>query len=317
MRLTSRARTCSLPARPSRPASASWPTKAAIVLLSCFVAGIAAASAQCGITQSCPSTTPGIFPTITTICPSNMCLRDTQIREKYERENNCIFPDSSLCGGKKVDADTQCCIKDARTNKSRIRQKQYTSLDKNFDWNAYRQECVEMQQSEAPPDALWKQCVVGQRHSAADNYPVMKVEANGKARSYCIDGCSTPPKALQAAAVVGTFIFADRNNPTGGGEGGIGEASSFLDACSAHDKCYQTCNQNNQADCDDAMLASMNTTCDGIPEDHETTFSGNFGTKTENTRAACRLAANRMHQVLGNFGSTAFGMRRQQYCQCC
>lgn len=174
------------------PASASWLTKAAIVLSACFVMGIAAASAQCGITQSCPSTTPGIFPTITTICPSNICLRDTQIREKYERENNCIFPDSSLCGGKKVDADTQCCIKDARTNKSRIRQKQYTSLDKSFDWNAYRQECEDMQQSEAPPDALWKQCVVGQPHSDKDNYPVMKVETNGKARSYCIDGCSTP-----------------------------------------------------------------------------------------------------------------------------
>lgn len=300
----------------------SWPDisigfrKIAIPFFGWVVIG--AAWAECGITQSCTPLTPGIFPTTTSICQVNMCFNSAESREKHERENNCIFPDSSLCGGKKVDSDKQCCVKDIRTKKNKIRQKQYTALDKSFDWNIYRQECIDMQQSEAPPDSLWKQCVVGQPHSSSDNYAVMKVESNGSARSYCIDGCSTPPAAVNVATSLGYFIFPDRNNPTGEGAGGIGEQSSFLNACSNHDRCYQTCGESTQDNCDDRMLADMQTVCRDIPENHQTNFEGNLNiTRSINTRAACISAAEDMHSALRKFGSGAFKIRRQQYCQCC
>ncbi len=299
-----------------QPTTATWFTKAAIVLSGLAVAGTA--WAQCGITQSCISPPPGILPPITSLCEVNMCFSSRENRERYERENNCIFPDNSLCGGKKVDSETQCCVKDARTQKSKIRQKQYTKLDKSFDWNSYKQECVDMQQSEAPPDSLWRQCVVGQPHANDDDYAVMKVESNGNARSYCIDGCSTPPSAIKIATSMGYFIFPDRNNPTGGGAGGIGEQSSFLAACSNHDRCYQTCSESNQENCDDSMLADMQAVCRNIPTDHETRYQGNLDiTRTKNTLEACISAAEDMHSVLRKFGSGAFNNRRQQYCQCC
>lgn len=309
-------KSCNFCKRKNKSTVPSRITKATIAWSVWIAAG--AVWAQCGVTQSCPSIPNSILLPIPSTCQGNMCFSSTEKRKKYEHENNCIFPDQSLCDGKEIDSEKQCCVKNAITNKRKIKQKQYTSLDKSFDWNLYKKECVDMQQSEAPPDALWRNCVVGQPHSVDDDYAVMKVERIGNARSYCIDGCSTPPSAVALATNLGYFIFPDRNNPTGGGAGGIGDQSSFLSACSNHDRCYQTCSKSNQEDCDNSMLTEMQSVCRNIPEDHQTIYQGNFGTtRSKNTRDACISAAEDMHTALRKFGASAFNKRRQQYCQCC
>ncbi|WP_265286056.1 hypothetical protein [Verminephrobacter eiseniae] len=287
-------------------------SKAATAWMAAFIAS--ASWAQCGVTQSCIPPSP-----IATVCSPRICFLNAEARARYEKENNCHMLDanSKTCNRKAIDTDTQCCVRHAGLGVGKIRQKQYTKLDRSFMWDVYAKECINMKQSQAVPDKLWSQCEAGQKHSASDNYPVMLVEQNGSARSYCIDGCSTPAAAVKAAAFVGIFIFADRNNPTGAGPGGIGDASSFLAACSKHDRCYQTCNSNNQQTCDNEMLSDMKAVCFRISKDHTTTFDGNFGQETINTHEACLSAANAMHTGLRKFGSNAFNLRRQQYCQCC
>ncbi|WP_265285047.1 hypothetical protein [Verminephrobacter aporrectodeae] len=285
------------------------------VAIAWMVVLIASASwAQCGVTQDC---TPNSRITLPNICSANMCFVDAGSKIRYEQKNNCIFLDGSRCNGKDMNTETKCCVKDAKTGKSKPREKQHTELDKNFKWDIYAKECEDMQQSHATPDGLWAQCKVGQKHSVSDDYPVARVEQNGSARSYCIDGCSTPPKAVSLAVFFGSFIFADRNNPTGAGSGGVGNASSFLSACSEHDKCYQTCNSNNQQTCDNEMLSNMRAVCAKIPEDHTTIFDRGSKKQIFNTHDACLSAANTMHTGLKYFGSDAFSLRRQQYCQCC
>ncbi|WP_138927792.1 hypothetical protein [Verminephrobacter aporrectodeae] len=290
--------------------------------LLCFKAAIAwmvvliasASWAQCGVTQDCSLFPPA--PTLN-VCTANLCFRNAEARREYEQRNNCTIFDGDLCASRVVNSATQCCVMDSVTQISKIQQKQYTKLNKKFNWDIYSKECTKMQQSQAKPDELWAQCKVGQKHSANDDYPVVHVEQNGSARTYCIDGCSTPPEIVKLSAFSGIFIYADRNNPTGAGPGGIGNSSSFFGACSSHDKCYQTCIANDQSVCDNNMLSDMQVVCNGIPADHETTFKGLLGENSVNTRHACLLAAEKMHTGLRKFGSSAFNLRRQQYCQCC
>ncbi|WP_265655742.1 hypothetical protein [Verminephrobacter aporrectodeae] len=290
--------------------------------LLCFKAAIAwmvvliasASWAQCGVTQDCSLFPPA--PTVN-VCSANLCFRNAEARREYEQRNNCTIFDGDLCASRVVNAATQCCVMDSVTQISKIQQKQYTKLNKKFNWDIYSKECTKMQQSQAKPDELWAQCKVGQKHSANDDYPVVHVEQNGSARTYCIDGCSTPPGTVKNLTRLGVFIFPDRDNPSGAGLGGIGNASSFFPACSEHDKCYQTCNSNNQQVCDKKMLSDMTAACERIPKDHITTFKGNFEIKTIKTHIACMRSAKTMHMGLEKFGSNAFSLRRQQYCQCC
>lgn len=291
-------------------------SKAAIAWMAGFI--VSTPWAQCGITQSCLGVPPPpLLSELPPVCPpAKICFVNLAARQKYEQKNNCILMEYR-CNGNEIDEHTQCCVKDVQTGKNKIRQKQYEKFDKKFNWEIYTKECKNMRQSEAAPDALWNQCTVGQKHSEDDDYPVLVVEKNGSARSYCIDGCSTPPSVVKAAAALGLFIFPDRNNPTGAGPGGIGEVSSFLPACSAHDKCYQTCNSNDQKTCDGKMLMDMQAACNRISENYITVFEGNFKEKKASTRDRCLSAARTMHAGLEKFGSDAFNRRRQQYCQCC
>ena len=177
-----------------------------------------------------------------------------------------------------------------------------------------------MKQSGAPPDALWAQCEVGQKHNPSkDDWVVAIKEKNGASRDYCIDGCSTPPAVVNLLWRTGVFIFEDKDNPTGKGPGGIGATSSFFNACAAHDRCYQTCSIGvDQSACDNRLLTDSLAACATIPPAHTTTFINNLGeSDDENTRAKCEGAANKMHTGLQAAGSPAFKTRRTQYCQCC
>lgn len=258
------------------------------------------------------------------ICEINACFINEAAKRKYEEENNCKFVNGAVCGGKTYDKDTQCCGKNAKTGSDEIQNKQATALNGDFNWEAYRKQCPNMRQSEGAPDGLWAQCRVGQRHGAGDDYTVVEVQrpaGNPKARSYCIDGCSTPPGTVTLLYRTGYFIFRNKDNPTGGGPGGIGELASFFGACAAHDKCYQTCDTRDQKACDDELLANMLAVCNRIPPNHVTVFKNNLGfDDEENTQNKCREAADIMHTGLRlpiEASRAAFKMRRQQYCQCC
>jgi hypothetical protein len=257
-------------------------------------------------------------------CDIRACMSATD-REKYEKENNCFFQPSGCQG---MDSANQCCSKDEVTGKSKPVDKQIKSLDSKYDWSAYKKQCPQMKQSESPPDELWAQCVKGQKHSSADDWVVTEVlrsSTSANARTYCIDGCSTPPGIVTALVRAGVFIFSDKDNPTGAGPGGFGAGSSFYNACKAHDICYQTCSNTSQASCDAKLLADSLAACNTIPADHETTFKNNFGfNDVENTREKCESAANKMNTGLspkfgdvGGGGASAFKQRRQQMCQCC
>jgi len=287
----------------------------ALLLLALHAVGNQA-QAQCGVTMSCGG---GNDPAPGT-CQVSVCFKDSEAKRQYEKENNCKFPSDAVCNGKKIDEETQCCGKNAKTGKDEIQDKQIRSLNKNFDWDIYQKQCPNMRQSEGNADALWAQCVVGQRHSADDDWPVREVLSNPnnpKARTYCIDGCSTPPGTVKSLYRAGTFIYEDKDNPTGAG-GGFGQGASFYGACRQHDICYQTCTSTDRAACDDQMLRDMLAVCARIPENHTTTFTGNFGlTVTVNTKEKCEDAANTMHTGLDWFGGKAFKNRKQQYCQCC
>ena len=267
--------------------------------------GTPLAYAQCGITMSC-----GGPPKV---CDVQVCFQNSVAKQQYENQNNCKFPNKGLCGDKPIDAATQCCGKDAKSGSAKIKDRQITQLDSKFDWTNYQKECSNMRQSEGKPDALWAQCVVGKKHAADDDYPIVAVEKNGNARSYCIDGCSTPPAAVSAAYTAEIFLFKDKDNPTGF------TSSSFFGACAAHDKCYQSCNGNDQKFCDDQLRANSILACNTIPPNHQTTLTL-FGVHHQvQTLEKCLKAAEKMHTILSTLGlgKSAFNTRRQQYCQCC
>lgn len=255
------------------------------------------------------------------VCTIMVCFANEAAKSQYENDNQCKFASTTLCGDKPIDNDKQCCTKDAVNGQAKIKDKQISALDTSFNWDDYKKECSTMKQSQSTPDGLWAQCVVGQKHSALDYYNIVKVIANGDSRSYCIDGCSTPPDKVQYLTASGIFIFKDKDNPTGTGENGYGSASSFFGACASHDICYQTCDKKNQTDCDNQLLADSLAVCNTIPTGHATTFTGNFNLSvTVNTRDKCIAAANAMNTGLSlplEVSKAAFKMRRQQYCQCC
>lgn len=276
------------------------------LLLFCTSMGTPSAYAQCGITMSC-----GGPPKV---CDVQVCFKNSAAKQQYENQNNCKFPTKGLCGDKPIDAATQCCGKDAKSGSAKIKDRQITQLDSKFDWANYQKECPNMRQSEGKPDALWAQCVVGQKHDSTDDYPVVTVEKNGNSRSYCIDGCSTPPDKVHKLFKVDIFLVENKDNPAGF------TSSSFFGACAAHDKCYQSCNGNDQKFCDDQLLNGMLQACSTIPTNHETNITTAGITHAVNTRKRCVTAANTMYDglrlpVVGGVG--AFNKRRQQYCQCC
>jgi hypothetical protein len=267
-------------------------------------------SAQCGVNQSCG---PGGVA-LPKICRPPVCFTDPETVKKYEQLHNCRFAPDGNCGEKIFDTQTQCCGQSAKAGGgTEIQNKQAKNLDPKFNWEDYKKQCGStIKQSESPPDQFWQQCEVGKPHDPqSDSWPVGEVisAGNSKARSHCVDGCSTPPAALSALVVAGTFLVYDKDNPTGH------QNSSFYSACAAHDLCYQKCNISvGQVSCDDTLLAGMLNACENVPEDHETLSPINGWVSTAE---ACRSAAGKMIIGVRIGGAKAFGMRRQQYCQCC
>lgn len=309
-----------------------------VLLTSTFLGGDA--HAQCGVTMSCLPSTPGTDPGVITIgggadnggltgsasqpC-AGACVLGDQARRQYERQNNCYFADQ-YCGGTtaahRFDLSTQCCGVDPKTGKAAVQSKQASAAAKGYSWEDYVKACPNKRQSEGAPDGLWSQCKVGEKHSASDDWAVREVIADSRspnARQHCVDGCSTPPGVVRALTTKGSFIFEDKDNPTGAGAGGIGDVASFYGACKNHDLCYQSCDNRTQKNCDDQLRQDMlELACNRIPIEHETTYRGNFGrTRTTNTRDKCISAASDMWVGLRAFGEDAFNLRRQQYCQCC
>lgn len=291
-----------------------------ILLAACALAASGALWAQCGVTQTCtdpPTGIPGV-PGIGLpgICKPSSCLNDAG-KERYAREHNCKFPPGDACGELAINKATQCCTKDAQTGKPKIRNKQITVLDGEFSWETYTKECPGMRQSEAPPDGLWAKCEVGApQNPAEDKWPVTEViknPSNPRQRSFCIDGCSTPPAAVTLAFKMQIFLVKDKDNPTGH------EKSSFYDACKAHDICYQTCSLNSQVDCDTNLRDQSLAACEQVPPEHSTSITFLGISKMVNTRFKCRDAAREMFRILSTFGfgDAAFKKRRQQMCQCC
>lgn len=258
-------------------------------------------------TPACDPTRQSCAPTV---CQVNTCFASAAAKRQYELENNCFFV-SDPC---ETLNDNQCCSTDARTGRKVVVPKAAEQLNEDFDWAEYQRQCPDRAQSRAAPNGVWAQCRVGQRHEPTDAYPVVRVEANGGARSYCIDGCSTPPAVVNALFRTGIFIVAHKDNPTGQ------PTSSFFEACAGHDKCYQTCTAGDQRTCDDRLLADMLQACATVPANHRTRVTTLGVEHQVNTREKCVSAANNMHNGLRApmvGGVNAFNKRRQQYCQCC
>ena len=257
-------------------------------------------------------------------CPPQNCLADSAAQVQFEKVNNCVFP-ASACGS--FNKDTQCCGKDPRTGKPRVIDKVMNKKDvispglDSFTWVNYTMSCPNKKQNDAPPNALWQKCHVGKIHmpdDPDDYYKVTEVQENGTARPYCIEGCSIPPLVVATSKALGIFLpNGDRNNPSGY------QTASFESACNSHDVCYQTC-KDDQMTCDKRLKDDMIAACGVIPPAHETLtgftiVGGVLLPKFNNTRQKCMDAANSMFTVLGpwKFGTPAFNLRRQQYCQCC
>lgn len=295
-----------------------------ILLAACALAASSALWAQCGVSMTCTDTPPGItgLPGIGLpgVCKPGVCLKD-DAKAEYEKKHHCKFPAGDMCGEMAIDKRSQCCTKDVQSGKAKIRNRQITVLDGEFNWDNYKKECTGMRQSEAPPDGLWAKCEAEKKHDAEDTYVVKEVVKNGESRPYCIDGCSTPPDAIEYLHSIGDFLFKDKDNPTGKGVGGYGEESSFYGSCASHDKCYQTCNGNDQKTCDDILLSDMLAVCERISAKHVTPVIATGGKIIyKNTQYQCGRAANDMHTGLRapiEKSKIAFKKRRQQYCQCC
>lgn len=256
---------------------------------------------------------PGSVSSIPKICEVHACFKDEAVKKQFESQNNCKFVSKDLCGDKPLDTAKQCCGKDATTGNAKVKNKQATQLDPNFDWPIYQKECPNMRQSEAPPDSVWQQCTVGQRQNpATDDWPILVVKQNAtnpNARPYCIDGCSTPKNVVDVLYSTGIFLVENKDNPTGY------SGASFLNACSNHDICYQTCGASfDQTTCDNKLLTESFNACEIIPRDLTTIdVLGNV----RHTYSACKNAANKMNTGLYLKGKAAFLTRKQQYCQCC
>jgi hypothetical protein len=255
------------------------------------------------------------------VCKPDSCLASEAAKKEYEKTHNCKFAPGDGCSGMTIDKTTQCCGKDPRTGKAKVVDKVMTKKDvistgtDSFTWTNYLLTCPDKKQSNAEPNALWQQCEVGEKETPEDAYKIVEVRQNGTARPYCIDGCSEPPSAVATAYSAGIFLTNDRNNPTG-----YSEESSFLSACTKHDVCYQTCNDNDQAACDADLKANSIAACNAIPADSMTFSLGVVPIPHfVNTRNKCIAAAEDMFRVLNTLGlgKSAFNMRRQQYCQCC
>ena len=261
--------------------------------------------AQCGVTMSCAGPPKA--------CVEQVCFKNDASKLQYEQQNNYKFANKELCGDKPLDAATQCCGKDAKSGDAKIKSRQITQLDSNFDWASYQKECANMRQSEGKPDGLWAQCVIGKRQDpATDDWPILTVQknfGNSNARPYCVDGCSTPRSVVNSLYNFGVFLVEDKENPSGF------PGASFVGACSTHDVCYQTCGPSyDQDSCDNKLLSDSLHACEVIPRNHVSIDS--FG-DSRNTFAACRNAANKMNTGLQVGGKKAFSTRKQQYCQCC
>jgi hypothetical protein len=253
-------------------------------------------------------------------CTAGVCFVNDASKLAYEKANNCTFQ-STACST--LNAQTQCCVTDPKTHQQTLIDKQITKPPASFNWTTYVQECPKMHQSDSPPDALWKTCVPGKIQDpsdATDFYTIIKAQKNStnpNARTYCIDGCSTPPKVVTALFNAGSFLVADRENPSGY------PSASFEPACSNHDICYQTCSASlTQSACDEQLLAQSDAACATIPPDvtvKKIISGGKAGPLTiyTNVRDACMTAAKRMNQGLYLFGKAAFQTRREQYCKCC
>jgi hypothetical protein len=263
--------------------------------------------------QSCQPASPP-----TKECDIRACMSAAD-RAAHEKANDCVFLAE---GCKGMDLKNQCCSKDEATGKSKPVDKQATKEDSKFDWTAYQKQCLGMKQSNSLSDGLWAQCVVGKPHDPKDDeWNVKEVISNGGARSYCIDGCSTPQKGIDYAIKLRVFLANNKDNPTGHPN------SSFYEACKAHDICYQSCTTTSQATCDANLRDSSLARCNDVPAGHTTLVPDLIGSGSSpvNTRAKCITAANMMHEILSPFGSdsvgggggSAFKKRRQQMCQCC
>ena len=252
-----------------------------------------------------PSPGFNILPPVMKICQASVCFANQEEKRRFEEANNCIFI-KDPCEDLK---ENQCCGKDPKTGGKLAVDKQAQTINKNFDWQQYQKMCPEMKQSEAEPDALWRQCRVGQKHDPQDDYPIQIVEKNGNARTYCIDGCSTPPSIVAALALFNISSAFNKDNPSGHPQG------SFFNACAQHDRCYQTCIKNStQGQCDRNLLQDMNSACARIPVSavaHHPSMGSYY------PRLECYKASNAYYQGLVEFGQKAFSIRKQQYCSCC
>lgn len=263
--------------------------------------------------QSCQPASPP-----TKECDIRACMSAAD-RAAHEKANDCVFLAE---GCKGMDLQTQCCSKDEATGKSKPVDKQATKEDSKFVWTAYQKQCPGMKQSNSLPDGLWAQCVVGKPHDPKDDeWNVTEVISNGSGRTYCIDGCSTPPYIVKTLYQTGVFIVEDKDNPTG-----YATSSSFYNGCKSHDMCYQTCDKTSQATCDENLLKANLAACSTIPVNHTTEIPRKFGDpKKVNTRDKCVDAAKAMNfglaprsdDEVGGGGAKAFKKRRQQMCQCC
>lgn len=248
-------------------------------------------------------------------CDVTVCFNSAEGRREFEISHDCAFPPSSPCG--EFDNTTQCCGRNPRTGEATVIDKVFSTpgvLMPGFDsfaWTNLKMACPNRRQNDAPEDDAWKLCRVNEIHDEKDDdYEIMHVWENGTARPFCIDGCSTPPGAVNALYGLGYFLARDRNNPIG-----HSEYSSFLAPCIDHDVCYQTCNKD-QTECDDEFLVEMISACSLIPH-HSLSIRWFPSPGILGTRNHCMRAANIMHRGLQIGGHTAFNKRRQQYCQCC
>ncbi len=239
-----------------------------------------------------------VLPPSLKICQASVCFANQDAKRRFEEANNCIFI-KDPCEHLK---ENQCCGKDPKTRGKLAVDKQAQTINKNFDWQQYQKMCPEMKQNEAETDALWRQCRVGQKHDPQDDYPIQIVEKNGNARTYCIDGCSTPPGAVSSLYRAGIIMAKDKDTPSGYPQ------ASFLSACVDHDICYQTCATNQKQDnCDLDLKRKALNSCENIPKDHITNhpFRG-----AKYTFFECLSAASAYYEGLKLGGAEAYKKRK-------
>lgn len=136
-------------------------------------------------------------------------------------------------------------------------------------------------------------------------------EDQGEFRPKCIDGCSVPSELIAASYATGAIWKEDENDPVGIG------SSSFYSACSAHDRCYQTCGQERDL-CDDTFDADLHRQCSLIPDDlWRFDFGWDGDMKVESYKSKCESIASVYIWVLRRAGWIAHSKKQRMYCQCC